>query len=198
MPETATLTPRQERFVLEYLVDLNATQAAIRAGYSAKTAAVIGCQNLGKPELAAAIAGAQQKRAGKLEITAEAVLQRWWTIANVDVRELVEYHRSACRTCWPKEPENPTINPRCGSCHGNGHGRVIVNDTRNLSPGAAMLYAGVQEGKDGIKALIEARDRALENVAKHLGMFRERVEHSGGMTLEQLILGSMRSRNSDE
>ena len=53
------LTPKQAAFVAEYLVDLNATQAAIRAGYSAKTAGSVGAENLSKPEIAAAIAEAQ-------------------------------------------------------------------------------------------------------------------------------------------
>lgn len=69
------LNPKQQRFVAEYLTDLNATQAAIRAGYSEKTAAVIGCENLKKPNIAAAIAEGQAKTAGALEITAEKVLR---------------------------------------------------------------------------------------------------------------------------
>ena len=69
------LTPRQERFVKEYLVDLNATQAAIRAGYSAKTANRIGPELLGKTCVAAAIARQKEKRAAKIELTAEKVLE---------------------------------------------------------------------------------------------------------------------------
>ena len=56
------LTPKQQLFVEEYLIDLNATQAAIRAGYSKKTAQVIGAENLSKPMVAAAIAEAQLRR----------------------------------------------------------------------------------------------------------------------------------------
>lgn len=55
------MTPKQQRFVEEYLIDLNATQAAIRAGYSQKTAQQIGAENLTKPVIADAIAS---KRAG--------------------------------------------------------------------------------------------------------------------------------------
>ena len=51
----ANLTPKQQRFVEEYLIDLNATQAAIRSGYSEKTARDIGCENLAKPNIAKAI-----------------------------------------------------------------------------------------------------------------------------------------------
>jgi phage terminase small subunit len=56
----AGLTPKQERFVAEYLIDLNATQAAIRAGYSSKTAKVIGSENLSKPAIQAAISDEQR------------------------------------------------------------------------------------------------------------------------------------------
>ena len=68
------LTPKQEAFVREYLVDLNATQAAIRAGYSAKTAYSIGDENLKKPEIANAIKEAMDARAARTELTADYVL----------------------------------------------------------------------------------------------------------------------------
>ncbi|MHB8172723.1 MAG: terminase small subunit [Thermincolia bacterium] len=70
------LTPKQKMFVAEYLIDLNATQAAIRAGYSEKTAYSIGEENLRKPEIQEAIQKSQNKRAEKLELSAEWVLQR--------------------------------------------------------------------------------------------------------------------------
>lgn len=69
------MTPKQEQFVREYLIDLNATQAAIRAGYSAKTAGQIGEQNLKKLEIAEAIQTAMDERAERVEITADYVLQ---------------------------------------------------------------------------------------------------------------------------
>lgn len=69
------LNPKQQRFVAEYLTDLNATQAAIRAGYSPRTAKQIGHENLTKPDIASAIAEGQAKLSGALEITAETVLR---------------------------------------------------------------------------------------------------------------------------
>lgn len=69
-----SLTPKQARFVQEYLLDLNATQAAIRAGYSAKTAGTIGNENLLKPEIAAAVAAAQAERAKRVEVSQDYVL----------------------------------------------------------------------------------------------------------------------------
>lgn len=70
-----SLTPKQERFVAEYLIDLNATQAAIRAGYSEKTAGQAGFENLKKPEIADAIAAKAGKTAEKLDLSAERVLR---------------------------------------------------------------------------------------------------------------------------
>ena len=69
------LTSKQEAFVQEYLVDLNATQAAIRAGYSEHTAHATGHENLKKPEIEAAIAEAKEKRANRVELTADMVLE---------------------------------------------------------------------------------------------------------------------------
>jgi phage terminase small subunit len=68
------LTAKQERFVAEYLIDLNATQAAIRAGYSAKTAEQQGARLLGNAKVAAAIAAGQAARAERTNITQDYVL----------------------------------------------------------------------------------------------------------------------------
>lgn len=67
----ARLRPKQERFVAEYLVDLNATQAAIRAGYSEKTAGATGHENLKKPEIAKAIEEAKKKAQERIDYTAD-------------------------------------------------------------------------------------------------------------------------------
>ena len=70
------LTPKQERFIKEYLISLNVTDAAIRAGYSEKTASKIGSENLTKPEIIAAIRAEQVKTSNKLDITRENVLEK--------------------------------------------------------------------------------------------------------------------------
>jgi len=76
-----SLTARQQRFVNEYLLDLNATQAAVRAGYSARTAGAIGYENLTKPQVATAICEAQAERARQTRVTADDVLRELWSIA---------------------------------------------------------------------------------------------------------------------
>jgi phage terminase small subunit len=68
------MTPKQEAFVREYLVDLNATQAAIRAGYSAKTANEQGARLLANVSIASAVQAAMDARSERTEITADYVL----------------------------------------------------------------------------------------------------------------------------
>lgn len=70
------LTAKQHRFVAEYLVDLNATQAAIRAGYSPKTAQEQGSRLLSNVMVAAAVEAAQRERAGRTGITQDYVLAK--------------------------------------------------------------------------------------------------------------------------
>ena len=83
------MTPKQQRFVEEYLIDLNATQAAIRAGYSAKTAAETGYENLRKPQIAEAIAESQAKRSQRTEIDADWVLERLARLADTNMADFL-------------------------------------------------------------------------------------------------------------
>ena len=76
------LTAKQQSFVYEYLIDLNGTQAAIRAGYSKKTAQQIATENLSKPLIQGAITKAQEERARRVQVTADDVLRDLITIKN--------------------------------------------------------------------------------------------------------------------
>ena len=119
------LTPKQARFIEEYLVDLNATQAAIRAGYSVKTARKIGSENLTKPDIQAAIQIAQLARSERTQITVDKVLE--------DI-ELIK-----------------------------------LNAMQQEDDGKMINHAGAL--------------KACELQGKHLKMFVDKVEHSGGQTL---------------
>ena len=68
------LTPKQKAFINEYLIDLNATQAAIRAGYSPKTAYRTGCDNLKKPHIKTELDRLMQERGERALITADEVI----------------------------------------------------------------------------------------------------------------------------
>ena len=86
-----TLSPKQAAFVAEYLIDLNATQAAIRAGYSEKSAARISVELLNKTQVRKAIEKAQAKRTERTEITADRVVTELAKIAFADPRDLMEW-----------------------------------------------------------------------------------------------------------
>lgn len=97
------LTPlphRRALFVLEYLKDLNATQAAVRAGYSAKWAEQEGHRLLHDPDVAAHIEQEIAARASEIRIDGADVVRAWFEIATADPNELIASLRGACRYCW--------------------------------------------------------------------------------------------------
>lgn len=203
------LSPKQLRFVDEYLIDLNAAQAAIRAGYAKGGAAVQGARLLTNANVAAAIAERRREWQQRTEITQDAVLAQWWAIARADPAEISAVQRRCCRYCygvghayqWTDETElaaalsvaeefpnieggfgyDAKLSPhaKCPRCFGDGLTHVHLADTRTLSPGARLLYDGVKQTKQGIEVKMQDRARALENIAKHLGMFKEKLELTG-------------------
>ncbi|AUU85406.1 terminase small subunit [Leclercia sp. LSNIH1] len=94
------LTAQQRLFVAEYLKDRNATQAAIRAGYSTKTADQIGHQLLKKTSVAQAIERQQKASIERTLGSADEVLSQMWQLATFDANQLSQYRRGACRYCW--------------------------------------------------------------------------------------------------
>ncbi|WP_232081119.1 MULTISPECIES: terminase small subunit [unclassified Variovorax] len=203
-----SLEPRQQRFVDEYLIDLNATQAAIRAGYSAKTAQEQSSRLLSNVMVSTAIGAARKQQQERTQITADKVLREAWNIAIADVRELVQVKVGCCRHChgegfrrqrtiaeynhdreafakkggMPAEFEEEggigfdllrRPNPECTECGGDGHARVVVMDTRDLSEQARALYAGAKQGKYGLEVQMHSKDGALEKLFKHLGLYEK-------------------------
>ena len=207
----AKLTPKQQRFVDEYLIDLNATQAAIRAGYSPKTARSVGQENLTKPDIQQAIEQAKAERSERTKITQDEVLKMWHDLATVDYNEISQVRLVNCRYCWgvdheyqwtPKEyeracreaelnaaPEPTSIggldfnhhhepNPNCPECGGRGIERTYLADTTKLSPKAKLVYQGAKDGKFGTEVMTADRMKALDNIARHLGMFKDKIDHT--------------------
>jgi phage terminase small subunit len=224
------LTDKQRRFVDEYLLDLNATQAAIRAGYSQKNANKVGPEILGKTWFKNAVVTRRKELAEKTTITPEMIAQRWWELANVDVNEIVEYRRSNCRHCWGESHEyqwthgefekaqrdadadgntepsmaggfgfdhNREPNPVCPECGGEGRGKIHVHDTRRLKGAARRLYAGVHQGKDGLKVLTDDRLKALDAVSRIYGLYNDKRDDTGkALAAEKLRLENDRLRKS--
>lgn len=211
------LTPKQERFVQEYLIDLNATQAAIRAGYSARNADKIGPALVGKIRVRAAISAMQERRAKRTEIDADRILTDLEAITRADPRELMQVKLGCCRYCYghnfgyqrtvgemnhdreqyllrygTDEKAAPfdekggigfdprkLPNPDCPSCGGDGTPRVALADTRELSAQARLLYAGAKVTRNGIEILTHSQTDARDKLMRHLGLYKDRVEHTG-------------------
>ena len=84
------MTKKQKRFVEEYLIDLNATQAAIRAGYSPDSARDIGCENLTKPNIKAAIDRAMAERSRRTGINQDRVIQEIAKLAFLNPVDVID------------------------------------------------------------------------------------------------------------
>src|SRR5205085_2965101 len=141
------LNDRQARFVAEYLVDLNATQAAIRAGYSARTAYSAGERLLRNVEVAAAIAEAQAARSRRTEVTADRVVLELARVAFGDPRRVMSW----------------------------GPDGVKLRPSAELADEEAAIVAEVGETttKEGGTLRVKTVDKlgALRLLGQHLGMF---------------------------
>ena len=144
------LTPRQKRFVEEYLIDLNASRAARRAGYSPRSADRQAFQQLEKPQVVAAIAAALERRSKKTEITAERVLRELATIAFSDARALYDEH---------------------------GNLRPIHELDDDAA--AALAGIDAEETRGGLAVLRKVKRwdkaKALELLGRHLGMWNDKL-----------------------
>ena len=139
------MTPRQQRFVDEYLIDLDGRHAAIRAGYAASDANNRACRMLKMPAIADAIAAAMAARSRRTGITPERVLEELARIAFVDWRRLA---------AW-------------------GPGGVSVSDSNALSPAetAAVARVSTDDGWENRVAIAtHDKRRALDTLARILGL----------------------------
>jgi phage terminase small subunit len=72
--------------------------------------------------------------------------------------------------------------PDCPYCGGEGESRIVPQDTRKLSPGGKILFQGVKQTKDGLQIILADRTKALENAAKIIGAFTDKIEIHGSVT----------------
>lgn len=141
----AKLNDRQKLFCEEYLVDLNATEAAKRAGYSEKTARAIGQENLTKPDIKAYIKKRQDARIDRTQITQDFVLMELMKIASANGTDFAVV--------------------------GNRN-RVSLVPTEDLPPEKRAAVAGVKKGAKGaVEVKTYDKVKALELLGKHLGLF---------------------------
>lgn len=145
------MTKKQKLFVEEYLIDLNATQAAIRAGYSSETAYSIGSENLKKPEIRARIDKAMAERSKRTGINQDRVLQELAKIGFANIRDVVD-------------PDTAKVLPQAKE--------------EDL---ACIQSIKVKPNEWGTEREVKMYDKkaALVDIGRHLGMFKDKVEVSG-------------------
>ena len=157
------MTPKQERFVKEYMIDLNTTQAAIRAGYSEKTAEQQGYQLLQNTSVSAAVAKAMKKRGDKLEITADRVLKELALIGFANMEDFIritdEGDAFVCLSGLTRE-QAAAISEITVEDYMDGRG----DDARDVRR---------------TKFKLSDKRAALVDIGKHLGMFVSKHEHTG-------------------
>lgn len=158
------MTQKQKRFIEEYLIDLNATQAAIRAGYSLDTAKSIGSENLTKPDIQARIAKAMAERSRRTGVNADRVVMELAKIAFVNAKDVID-------------PDTATVRPD-----------ALPEDTAAIQSVKVKAF-----GEDGLEREVKMADklRALELLGRHLGMFKDKVELSGALETEKTKLDDL-------
>ncbi|WP_368272462.1 terminase small subunit [Enterocloster lavalensis] len=155
------LTKKQKLFVDEYLIDLNATQAAIRAGYSPDTAKAIGSENLTKPDIRAQIDKAMAERSKRTGVNADRVVMELAKIAFINAADVIN-------------AEDATLKDD-----------AAPEDTAAIQS-VKVKTIPTKDG-EGVEREIKMADKikALELLGKHLGMFKDRVELSGSLESEK-------------
>lgn len=157
------LTAKQAQFVKEYLIDLNATQAAIRAGYSEKTAYAVGHENLRKPEIAAAIQSKMDGRSQRLEITSDRVLQEIARLGFADIRKV--FTPTGQLRNIHELPEEVAAS--------------IASVEVVTRPSGGVDEDGNREVEYVHKLKFWDKRGSLELLGKHLKLFTDKVEHEG-------------------
>ena len=158
------MTKKQKRFIEEYLIDLNATQAAIRAGYSSDTAYSIGNENLKKPEIKACIDKAMAERSRRTGVNADRVLMELAKVAFVNASDVIDADTATVKA------------------------DALPEDTAAIQSVKVKTF-----GEDGLEREIKMADKlkALELLGKHLGMFKDKVVLSGSLETEKTKLDDL-------
>ena len=171
----AKLTAKQQRFCDEYLTDLNATQAAIRAGYSKKRASEQAYQLLQKTTVQAYIDKRKKDREKRVEISQDRVLQE---LAYIAFAKATDYAKVVEREATVE------VDGQLQPLYDENGERVKYRTvepilTDELAEEQQRAIAVIKKGRDGFEIKPYSKDRALELIGKHLGMFTDKVEVSG-------------------
>ena len=168
----AKLNAKRQQFVDEYLVDLNATQAAIRAGYSEKTAMEQGYQLLQKTSVKEYISARTADRIERTEITQDMVLKELAIIAFSNAAD----YASVIEKDAMVEVNGVTVPLEDADGNPIKYRTVEPVLTEELTDEQKRALSVIKKGRDGFEVKPYDKVRALELLGKHLGMWTEKVE----------------------
>lgn len=185
------LTRRQQCFVDEYLIDLNATRAAMRAGYSEKTAEQLGYQLLQKASVAHAIQESMDKRSQRTKITADKVLSELAKIGFSDIRKAVRWHSQATIAAIDSDEDMEALADE-GALRFAVANQVELISSVEIDDDTAASIAEISQSSTGaLKVKLYDKRAALVDIGRHLGMFTDKIEHSGQIGMPDITLGVM-------
>ena len=149
-PNEYWLNHMQQRFVYEYLKDLNQSAAYRRTWYNCAPGSLCAAASrlYRNVKVNRAVQSAMKDRLASGRIRADDVMRWLWNIVIADPNEPIQYRRVNCRKCWSDIARDPTDdpNPDCGFYFGEGIGEIYHSDTREISVEATSLYAGGHSG----------------------------------------------------
>lgn len=157
------MTERQKRFVEEYLIDLNATQAAIRAGYSPETAKEIGCENLTKPNIRARVDKAIAERSKRTGVNQDRVLLELARLGFVNPADLINMDEATIKDGANRDDTAAISSVKV---------KTIPTEDGNITEREVKLCD---------------KNKSLELLARHLGMFNDKLDLSGDLNIDVSI-----------
>lgn len=148
------MTGKQERFCNEYLIDLNVEKAAVRAGYTQGNAAHHSYMLMKNPKILARIGQLSEARRVRMQLSQDEVIRELMKIAFADITDYANVEKD-----------------------GEGTGQALMlKNTADLPLDKTGAVAGMRQGAKGIEIKLYDKLKALELLARHLGMLRDRME----------------------
>lgn len=158
------LPPMQDRFVDEWLIDFNGTQAAIRAGYSERSARSIAGRLLTKDNIQREISRRQKDLQRRTEVTQERVVKE---LARIAFANIADYVHVETQTRTKDDGTETTYQI------------VMLSETEDLSADQRAALATVKQSVNGVEIKLHDKIKALELLGRHIGMFNDKLSLSG-------------------
>lgn len=182
--QNESLTNKQQAFCEEYIVDLNAAQAAIRAGYSEEGARQTGYNLLTNTDIQFEIERLKKARSKRTQITADRVLEELASVGYSKITDYLDVVEKDVVVGYKKDAsgqydyEQPIVRTQ----------KVVeIKETKEMDPDAIKAISEIKHGKHGISLKLYDKLKALDNIGRHLGMWNDKLELETSKKLEDFF-----------